>query len=197
MNSNDAFCDNDGQPGKQANLKQRVNELLAQDNLAALSLDETRALLHELQLHQVELEQQNEELRRAQWDLAISQARYCNLYDVAPVGYCTLSAEGCILAANLTAATLLNVVRQALIDQPITRFIVKEDQDVFYLHCKQLFQTKAPQTCELRLLRTNSAPFWTRLESSLAANDGNTPECRMALSDITERKLVEQALKRN
>jgi len=196
MNSNDAFCGNDGQPGKQANLKQRVNELLAQGNLAALSLAETQALLHELQSHQVELELQNEELRRAQSDLAISQARYCNLYDFAPVGYCTLSQEGSILNANLTTATLLNVARPALIDQPLTRFICKEDQDVFYLHCKQLFQTKAPQTCELRLLRANSAPFWARLESSLTSNDGNAPECRMALSDITEHKLVEQALEK-
>ncbi|WP_306548847.1 PAS domain S-box protein [Desulfobulbus sp.] len=196
MNSDDAFCDNDGQPGKQANLKQRVNELLAQGNLAALSLAETQALLHELQSHQVELELQNGELRRAQSDLAISQARYCNLYDVAPVGYCTLSQEGSILNANLTTATLLNVARQELIDQPITRFICKEDQDVFYLHCKQLFQTAAPQACELRLLPANSAPFWARLESSLAPNDGNAPECRMALSDITEHKLVEQALEK-
>ena len=97
---------------------------------------DTQRLVHELQVHQIELEMQNEELRRAQVELDAARARYFDLYDLAPVGYCTISEEGLILEANLTAATLLGVARGALVKQPITRFILKEDQDIYYLHRK-------------------------------------------------------------
>ena len=93
-------------------------------------------MLHELRVHQIELEMQNEELRRAQAELDAARARYFDLYDLAPVGYCTLSEQGLILEANLTAATLLGVARGALVKQPFTRFILKEDQDIYYLHRK-------------------------------------------------------------
>ncbi len=102
-------------------------------------------------MHQIELEMQNEELRRPQAELDAARARYFDLYDLAPVGYCTLSEKGLILEANLTAATLLGVARGALVKQPISRFILKEDQDIYYLHRKQLFETGEPQTCELRI----------------------------------------------
>jgi PAS domain-containing protein len=97
---------------------------------------EARRLLHELRMHQIELEMQNEELRRTQEALEASRARYFDLYDMAPVGYFTLSEQGLILEANLTAATLLGVPRGALVKQPLTRSIVSEDQDIYYLHRK-------------------------------------------------------------
>ncbi len=93
------------------------------ENLEVLSPDQVRQTLHELQVHQIELEMQNEELRRAQRELEASQARYFDLYDLAPVGYCTLSEQGLILEVNLTAATLLGVTRSTLVKQPLTRFI--------------------------------------------------------------------------
>ncbi len=123
------------------------------ENLEALSPEETRQTLHELRVHQIELEMQNEELRRAQAELDAARARYFDLYDLAPVGYCTLSEQGLILEANLTAATLLGVARGALVKQPISRFILKEDQDIYYLHRKQLFETGEPQACELRMVK--------------------------------------------
>jgi PAS domain-containing protein len=109
--------------------------------------------LHELLVHQIELEMQNEELRRAQAELEAARARYFDLYDLAPVGYCTVSEEGLILEANLTAATLLGVAKGALVKQPLTRFILRGDQDSYYLHRKLLFETGAPQVCELRLIK--------------------------------------------
>ncbi|MFB1489718.1 MULTISPECIES: PAS domain-containing protein [unclassified Thiocapsa] len=108
-------------------------------DLAALTPEEIRRTLHELQVHQIELTMQNEELRRVQADIDAVRARYFDLYDVAPVGYCTLSETGLILEANLTAASLLEMPKSALIKQPLSRFIVKDDQDLYYLHRKRLF----------------------------------------------------------
>ena len=109
------------------------------------SPEETRRALHELQVHQIELEMQNEELRRTQEELEASRARYFDLYDLAPVGYFTLSEQGLILEANLTAARLLGVARGALVKQPLSRFILPEDQDIYYLHRKELLETGAPR----------------------------------------------------
>ena len=114
------------------------------ENLDALSPETTRLLLHELRVHQIELEMQNEELRRAQEELEASRARYFDLYDLAPVGYFTLSETGMILEANLTAATLLGVARGALVKQPLSHFIFREDQDIYYRHRRQLLETGAP-----------------------------------------------------
>jgi PAS domain-containing protein len=99
--------------------------------------------LHELRVHQIELEMQNEELRRTQEELEASRERYFDLYDLAPVGYFTLSEQGLILEANLTAAKLLGVARSALVKQPLSRFILPEDQDIHYLHRKALLETGA------------------------------------------------------
>jgi hypothetical protein len=113
----------------------------AADRPDTLSPEEARQTLHELRVHQIELEMQNEDLRRTQGELEASRVRYFDLYDLAPVGYCTLSEQGLILEANLTAATLLGVAQDVLVTQPITRFILKEDQGIYYRLRKQLFET--------------------------------------------------------
>ena len=103
-----------------------------------LSPVETQRVLHDLRVHQIELEMQNEELRTSQNKLDAERARYFDLYDLAPVGYCTISEEELIKEANLTAANLLGMSRGLLVRQPFSRFIFKEDQDTYYLHHKQL-----------------------------------------------------------
>ncbi|MDP2706156.1 MAG: PAS domain-containing protein [Burkholderiales bacterium] len=95
------------------------------ENIEALSREETRQMLHELRVHQIELEMQNEELRESQAALDAVRARYFDLYDLAPVGYCTVSEPGLIMQANLTAASLLGVARSALVKRPLSRFIHK------------------------------------------------------------------------
>ena len=165
------------------------------ENLDGLSPEETRQLLHELRVHQVELEMQNEELRRVQEQLEVSRARYFDLYDLAPVGYVTLSEKGMILEANLTIVTLLGVTRGALVKQPLTRFIVREDQDIHYRHRKQLLETGAPQAYEVRMARRGTGPFWARLEAIIAQDAGGLPLCRVAVSDITRRICAEQEVK--
>ena len=140
---------------------ERAGEM--QENLPAPPLDVALRALHELQVHQIELEMQNEELRRAQEELEVSRARYFDLYDLAPVGYLTLSEKGLILEANLTAAKLLGLARAALVKQHLSRFILSEDQDIHYRHRNRLLATGGPQSWELRLLRKDAAPFWARV----------------------------------
>ncbi|MHB8974963.1 MAG: MEDS domain-containing protein, partial [Pirellulaceae bacterium] len=152
-------------------------------------------LVHELEVHQIELELQNEELRRTQSEIEASKARYFDLYDLAPVGYFTVSHNGMILEANLTAATLLGVARGNLLKRPFSDFIIFEDQDIFYKHHRQLFATPSPQVCELRMVRKDAAPFWTRLEATAPQDDeSGTPVYRVVVSDITEHKRAEQVL---
>jgi PAS domain S-box-containing protein len=162
---------------------------------AAMSPEETQRTLHELQVHQIELELQNEELRRAQVALDESCARYLDLYDFAPVGYVTVSEKGVLLEVNLTVATLLGVPRGALAGQMFSGFIHKEDQDTYYRHRKQLFETGAPQAFDLRMKKPDGAIFWAHLAAITAQNAKGEPACRMVLHDITARKQAEAALR--
>ncbi len=157
----------------------------------ALSPEETRRMLHELRVHQIELEIQNEELRRAQVELEAARDRYFGLYNLAPVGYCTLSEKGLIQEINLTAATLLGMARGGLVKQSISRFILKEDQDIYYFHHKQLFETGEPQSCELRMVRPDGTSFWARMVSIAAQDTDGAPVSYVVLNDITRRKQAE------
>ena len=197
---------------KAAKLRWRAEELARakaapspEDHEEALSPRDMRQTLHELRVHQIELEMQNEELRRTQAQLDTARARYFDLYDLAPVGYCVVSLEGLILETNLTATTLLGQPRAALVKQPITRFILKEDQDIYYMHRKQFFETSQPYECDLRMVKKDGTSFWAHL-AAIAAHDPATgpgkdadpaPVSRIVLSDITERKRVEETLTRS
>jgi PAS domain S-box-containing protein/putative nucleotidyltransferase with HDIG domain len=162
---------------------------------APLSSDETQRLLQELQIHQIELEMQNEELRRIQGELESSRARYFDLYDLAPVGYFTLNEQGMILEINLAAAGLLGAARGALVRQPLHRFIFAGDKDIYHRHRKLLFETAAPQICELRLVTKDAAPVWVRIDAIAAQDAGGAPVCRATMLDITEHKQAEEALR--
>ena len=159
-------------------------------------------LIQELRVHQIELEMQNDTLLASQMELETSRDRYQDLYDLAPVGYCAFSEKGLIMEANLTAATLLGTTRSRLIKQPISRFILKADQDSFYLYRKQLFETHSAssgqagksQECELRMVRPDGAIFWVHLDGTAAQGSDSAPVCRIMLSDISERKLAEQKI---
>ena len=181
-----------------ADLRQKAEELARKraartgKDTEDLSLEEIRENLFELRVHQIELEIQNEELRRAQAEIEAGRARYFDLYDLAPVGYCTLSEQGLVLEANLTLATMLGMARGTLVKKPISRFILTEDQDIYYLHRKHLFETGEAQECELRMVNPDGAFFWAHLTGTIAQAEDGSPVCRAALSDITARKLSEE-----
>ena len=163
--------------------------------LVALSPEETQQIIYELRVHQIELEMQNEELRQKQVELDTTLEMYFDLYELAPVGYCTLSEQGQILKANLTAAGLLGAVRGGLLKHRLSRFILPEDQDIYYRHRSRLFETGEPQTCELRLLKFDGTSFWAHLEATAGQDPEGAPICRMVVSDITERKWAEEELR--
>jgi len=173
----------------------QVKAAQSPENREALLPEKARQTLHELRVHQIELAMQNEELRRAQVELEASRARYFDFYDLAPVGFFTVSEKGLILEANLTAATMLGVARDALVKQSISRFIFKKDQNRYYLYRKQLFETGAPQACDLRMRRRDGAQFWAHLTATAAQDADGAPVSRVVLSDITERKQAEKALR--
>ncbi|MEI6155124.1 MAG: PAS domain S-box protein, partial [Deltaproteobacteria bacterium] len=176
--------------------EETVRERIARspENLEARSSEEMRQILHELEVHQIELEMQNEELRQTRMKAEAARVRYFDLYDMAPVGYFTLSEKGLILEANLTIAALMGVSRLDLVGQPLSRFIVKEEQASYYLHRKLLFDTGAPQTYELRMVKKNGTSFWAYLEATAAFDDVGVPVSRVAVIDITARKRAEDVL---
>jgi len=153
------------------------------------------ALLHELQVHQIELEMQNEELHRTKMAIEVERERLFNLYDLAPVGYCTLSENGLILEANQTASTLLGLAQDALEQQPMTSFVFGEDQDIYSLFRRQTFETGEPQSCELRMVKKNGTIFWTHLAATATEAADGSPICRIMLSDSPERDRTEAALR--
>jgi PAS domain S-box-containing protein len=179
-------------------LRQRADEIVqaqSPEALDDLSPAEVRTMIHELRVHQIELELQNEELRRTQESLEASRARYFDLYHLAPVSYFTVSDEGVILDVNLTGSQLLDVARTALIGRPMNLFILSEDQDTFYLATRQLVNTDREQAFELRMTRRDGQPFWVWIEATAAQDDEAAPVLRMVLTDITARKQTEQALR--
>ena len=112
------------------------------------------------------------------------------------MGYFTLSEKGLILEANVTGAVLLGVGRNDLVNQPLTRFILSEDQDIYYRHRKQLFATRSPQVCELRLAKKDATTLWARLDAAVTQDDErDAPVYRVVVSDISERKRNEEALR--
>ncbi len=157
----------------------------------AAGLDPLALTLYELRVHQIEQEMQNEELRQFQLDLNISQERYFDFYDMAPVGYCTVNDKGRVLQANLTSAKLLGVPRESLIEKSFVRFIEPADQDIFYLMRNQLIATQAVQSCELRLRPPNVPASWVSLTVNVAPTLDHGFVMHIVLNQIDERKRIE------
>ncbi len=153
-------------------------------------------LVHELQVHQIELEMQNEELRNAQAQLGESLAKYSDLYDFAPVGYVTSNREGLILEANLTFAGQLGIERGRLINTPLWLYAAAPDRGKIQSHLKQVLETKARRTCELRLQAVRGPECYVQLDTILVLNADGAELCRTSITDISNRKEAEEAIGR-
>ena len=168
--------------------------ILSTKSLAALSPEVVLKMMHELQVHQVELEMQNEELRQSQLALEVMRQRYFDLYDLAPISYCTVSEAGFILEANLAAAELLGEVRCKLVGQRISRYIDKTHQDTYYLSRKRLYAHGERQECELHLIKPDGVAVWAQVHITAAKDSNGDMVQRMVLSDITNAKVMAQAM---
>ena len=181
-------------------LRHEAERILDQASEAAkdptcMSSQDNANLIHELRVHQIELKMQNDELRRIQAELEKTRDRYVHLYDFAPTAYFTVNEKGAVVEANLTAATLLDLPRANLVGQMFSRFIHREDQDVWYRHRKHLLESSDFQSLQLRLVKPDGALFYVNLECMPAAgSDGEPDAIRISATDVTSLKQVEQAL---
>ncbi|MGL1937252.1 MAG: ATP-binding protein, partial [Fibrobacterales bacterium] len=137
---------------------------------------------------------QNEELRSAHTEIAQSRERYFELYDLAPVGYITINAEGLITEANLTFATMIGIPRQELLNKGITQFIYSEDQDTYYLNKQKLTSSNTLNFQELRLVTKGGTCIWVRIDATVKEESNTLHLCKITLSDITQHKETEKAL---
>ena len=151
-------------------------------------------LLHELHVHQVELELQNEELRRAQQELEISRDRYADLYDFAPIGYATLDNQGRVQEINLTGSSLLGIERQFLLGKPLSMCIVVEHRERFVRHLAECLGEGREAACELTLIRRGRERLAVRLQSSQAMA-ASGPVCRTVIADVTAEKRAGEELR--
>jgi PAS domain S-box-containing protein len=158
---------------------------------------DTQRLVHELQVHQIELEMQNGALEEARDKMEVLLADYTDLYDFAPVGYMSLNEQGQILKVNLTGAALLGVGRSRLLNRPLLAYVAPGDRRGFLNFLKQVFAGSAKRVCEANLLREGGASFCANIHGA-AASSASGPQkwCRVVVSDITALKLSEEAQRR-
>jgi PAS domain S-box-containing protein len=156
--------------------------------------DDARRLLHELQVHQIELEMQNAELRQARDELEKALANYTDLYDFSPIGYFTLDREGTLLAVNLTGAKLLEVERSRLIGRRFGQFIPADNRPAFTAFLDKVFTSQDKEACEVELTTEGNSKLFLHFE---AVAFGSCQECRVAIIDITERRRAEEEVQQN
>jgi PAS domain S-box-containing protein len=154
------------------------------------SAEEMQRLVHELQVHQIELELQNDELQETRAELEVAAKVHSDLYDFAPVGYLTLDSDGVIQKVNLTGARLLGLERARLVGSRLGILVSPESRPAFNTLLKQVFGSRAKQVCDLELCPEQGAALWVHIEA--AASDVGGHQCRAVLLDITERKLAER-----
>jgi PAS domain S-box-containing protein len=154
-------------------------------------------LLHELEVHQIELEIQNEELRRTQARLEVALARYQDLFDLAPLGYVSMRPDGLIIKANLTAASMLGIPRLELVHDKLIRYASPGFKNVLLHHLQRVFAGLGPETCELELTRGDGGQFVAHLQSTVQpVGEDTEPQCLTAISDVTEQRRREEALRK-
>jgi len=177
-------------------LAEQRGEKKAQTNDSAMVAQDCRQLVHELQVHQIELEMQNEELRAAQEQLSESLEKYSDLYEFAPVGYVTSNSRGRILETNLTFAGQLGVERGRLLNTALSLHATAEDRAAFRLHLERVVQNDERHACELRLERRGGQDVCVQVDSMRVLDRDGLPLCRTTITDVSDRKAAEEELMR-
>lgn len=179
--------------GENKKLRQHAEEQLKAKQGSQPLTDEAdpRRLLQELQVYQIELEMQNAELRQARDDNEALLDKYFDLYEFAPVGYCTLQPNSKILKLNLGVSNLLGGNRSELNDRFFADFVAPADRSPFAHFLEQVFSTTVQHSCELELLTVDSESLFVKLRANSTAD---ADECQMVVIDVTQRKLTVDAL---
>ncbi len=189
---------NAGEPhdDKQARLRKEAEEKAANSKAPVMSpaADDLNRLVHELQVHQIELEMQNDELRKAQVEIEESRQRYSDLYDFAPVGYATLDGKGVIEEINLTGSRIIGRDRSRLIGSPFSALVERHDLKAFLDHIRRSMETEELTTTEV-VLAAKGGAMQVQLTSAPVSHAGQI-KLRTVISDISERKKVEEELAR-
>ena len=185
-------------PGEPHRLRQQAEDRLRsqQPPDRMLTAAEARALLHELQVHQIELEIQNEELQHAQLEAQQAAEKYIELFDFAPVGAFVLDEQGAVREVNLAGAALLGHDRERVAGQPFAQYLAPEARAAFREFCYRGLAEDGPRACETQLLKHGHAPCDVHVDL-VPAHDaaGQSYGCRLAVADITERKRLEAQLR--
>ena len=157
---------------------------------------DVQKLIHELDVHQTELEMQNEALRKSQMETAEEHGKYTDLFDFAPVGYFTFDRKGNIIEANVTGASLLGSEKRPLTGQPFRRFVTSGHFSIFQSHLQMALEIQSKQSCKLKLTRKAGSLFDALIDTiAVMDGDGNFDHYRSSVTDITDLKLAEAALK--
>ena len=179
-------------------LRDRAEQLLSESpkGFKDIPAEDIQNIIHELQVHQIELEMQNEELRRTQAELEESRNRYVDLYDFAPVGYVTVDQNLLVIEANLSCANLLGIERSRLMNKGLSHYIAEDYRHKYYSTARQGFETRERQTCQLKLIKKDGTEFYAQLECIVVQDsEGNFNQIRITITDISERVRAEEALK--
>ena len=151
-----------------------------------------QTLLHELQVHQIELEMQNEAIRQAQALIEESRDQYFDLYEFAPVGYLTLTTDGLIIQSNLGASTLFDVDRARLSDRLFSRLVVPEDRDMWNARFVETVRNGGNHSIRARLIRGDGLSFPASLQCLLSGSVGNSKTVRVAISDVSDQEKADE-----
>lgn len=174
-------------------LRLRAEELLGKGKGKDLSGADAFAWVHELQVHQTELEMQNEELKRSRLELEESRNKYLELYEFSPIGYFTLDKQSAILEVNLSGAALLGVERGSLIGRRFQFFVETDLRSEYNTFCNQVFGSDVKQTGELRLMKNDASQWYAYLEGiALRDGEGGVKQCQIAVVDITKQKRAQE-----
>ncbi|MBT5425418.1 MAG: PAS domain S-box protein, partial [Bacteroidetes bacterium] len=179
-------------------LRKKAEQSIHQEaeEISNLSPVETARLLHELRVYQLELEMQNEELRKTQRELQKTKDEYLNLYDFAPVGYFTVNEKGIVIKANLTLAKKLGTERSQMTNKPFNKFVCAGSQDSYYLFLNRLLEKTSNQSMELKLKNESGFDFDALLDCiRIEETKANSLQFRISLADITERRQAGEALR--
>ena len=178
-------------------LRKRAEKILSKkpQDLRKVPIEDIKRLIHELDVHQIELDMQNEELRRQQVESDEAKNRYRDLYDFAPIGYFTFDPDGKIAEVNLTGARLLGLPRSRLIGRPFSVFVEKDSLALFRMHLQEVLANNVRHTCDLKIRqKPETSPIDVSLDSIVTGEDEEI-KCRSAVIDITERKRMEGVLR--